>query len=206
MCGLSLGGGYPSWSIHRWGVPQLVHGGVSQLVQPKGGPLLCSLLGGPLLWSLSGGVPCDLSHNALRYCYRMPQCIMGKIHMGLPRPLQGSTSMTTLGGVPCDLFHNALDVISLLSDTNWWVWLDAAAYILLPQCIMGLGHMGPPELNRLTDRQTRLKTLPSRTTLRAVINNAFHSETVNIILDSEQTPIDSLVSDLLIYTRITFQL
>ena len=32
------------------------------------------------------GVPCDLSHNALIYCYRMPQCIMGKIHMGPPIP------------------------------------------------------------------------------------------------------------------------
>ena len=77
----------------------------------SGGPLLCSLLGGPLSCSLLGGVPCDLSHNALIYCYRMPQCIMGKI------------------------------------------------------------HMGPPQLNRLTDKQTRLKTLPSRTLrMRAVTN------------------------------------
>ena len=30
------------------------------------------------------GVPCDLSHNALIYHYRMPQCIMSKIHMGPP--------------------------------------------------------------------------------------------------------------------------
>ena len=30
------------------------------------------------------GVPCDLSHNPLIYHYRMPQCIMGKIHMGPP--------------------------------------------------------------------------------------------------------------------------
>ena len=35
------------------------------------------------------GVPCDLSHNALIYCYRiycyrMPQYIIGKIHMGTP--------------------------------------------------------------------------------------------------------------------------
>ena len=29
-------------------------------------------------------------------------------------------------------------------DTNWWVWLDAAAYILLPQCIMGKVTWDPP--------------------------------------------------------------
>ena len=70
-----------------------------------GGPLPCSLPGGPLPCSLlegstpmftsrgstsmftSGGVPCDLSHNALIYHYRTPQCIMGKIHMGPPQSL-----------------------------------------------------------------------------------------------------------------------
>ena len=51
-------------------------------------------------------------------------------------------------------------------DSNWWVWLDAAAYILLPQCIMGKVTWDPPEyygieLERLTDRQTGLKTLLS---------------------------------------------
>ena len=60
----------------------------------------------------SGGVPCDLSHNALIYCYRTPQCIMGKIHMGPP----------------------------------------------------------PPPIVEQTDRQTRVKTLPSRTTWGVVIN------------------------------------
>ena len=87
-------------------------GGVHFRVHFWGCPLPCSLLGGPLLCSLPGGVlqlvhpeegstsmftsggvhfcvhfggvPCDLSHNALIYCYRMPQCIMGKIHMGPP--------------------------------------------------------------------------------------------------------------------------
>ena len=56
-----------------------------------GGPFPSSLMGGPLLCSLLGGVPCDLSHNALIYCYRMPQCIMGKIHMGPPLKLNRLT-------------------------------------------------------------------------------------------------------------------
>ena len=42
--------------------------------------------GGPLPPPLPGGVPCDLSHNGLIYRYRIPQCIMGKIHMKPPPP------------------------------------------------------------------------------------------------------------------------
>ena len=44
-----------------------------------------------------------------------------------------------------------------------------------PQCIMGLGHMGPPppRVDRQTDRQTHVKTLPSHTTLRVVINHMY---------------------------------
>ena len=41
--------------------------------------------------------------------------------------------------------------------TNWWVWLDAAAYILLPQCIMGNVTWDPPEYYGIvgkTDWQT----------------------------------------------------
>ena len=50
------------------------------------------------------------------------------------------------------------------------MWLDAAAYTLLPQCIMGkvtcdcLPEYYGIELERLTDRQTGLKTLPLQTT------------------------------------------
>ena len=48
------------------------------------GPLPLPLLGGSSSATTSGGFPCDLSHNAVIYCYRMPQCIMGKIYMGSP--------------------------------------------------------------------------------------------------------------------------
>ena len=97
QCVVCLGG---------WGT-QLVHpeGGTPAGPSRGGGPLPCSLPGGPLPCSLLGvhfcvhfwGVSCDLSHNALIYCYRMPQCIMGKIHMGCPPPPQrvGQTDRQT---------------------------------------------------------------------------------------------------------------
>ena len=123
--------------------PPLLHpllGGCTSMFT-SGGPLPCSLLGvhfhfhfwGSTSMFTSGGVhfcvhfqgvhfhvhfwgvPCDLSDNALLYCYRMPQCIMGIIHMG----------------------------------------------------------PAPPEFNRLTDKQTRVKTLPTRTTWRAVKMHQF---------------------------------
>ena len=139
-------GWYPGWSIQggnlagpsRQGYPSWSIGGVLQLVHPaEGGPLPCSLLGGSTSVFTSRGVPCDLSHNALIYCYRMPSASWAKFNSR---------------GVPFDLSHNALIYC-----------------YRMPQCIMGKIHMGPPlELNRLTDRQTLLKTLPSRTTLRVV--------------------------------------
>ena len=121
--------------IHFWGggstsVFTSWGGGVPLPCSLLEGPLLCSLLGSPLPCSLLGGVhlcvhfweevPCDLSHNVLIYHYRMPQCIMGKIHIGPPPP------------------HK--------------------------------------ELDRLTDRQTLLKTLPSRTLrMRAVTSGLFYN-------------------------------
>ena len=42
-----------------------------------------------------GGVPCDLSHNALTYCCRTPQCIMGTIHIRPPPPTQSLTDWLT---------------------------------------------------------------------------------------------------------------
>ena len=81
--GPSRGGGDPGWSI----------GGESTSVfTSRGGPFACSLLGGVhfRVHFGGGGVPCDLSNNALIYHYRMPQCIIGKIHMGPPPP----TSLT----------------------------------------------------------------------------------------------------------------
>ena len=69
-------------------------GGSTSVFTSVGGPLLCSLLGvgGPLPCSLLGGpLPCPLLGGplpcSLIYHYRMPQCIMGKIHMG-PPPLE----------------------------------------------------------------------------------------------------------------------
>ena len=41
----------------------------------------------------------------------------------------------------------------------------------MSQCIMGKIYMGPPPRVEQTDRQTRVKTLPSRTTWRAVKNS-----------------------------------
>ena len=52
-----------------------------RLAPPMGNP--GSATGSTSMFT-SGGVPCDLSHNALIYCYRIPRCIMGKIHMGPP--------------------------------------------------------------------------------------------------------------------------
>ena len=60
-----------------------------------GGPLPCSFPGGStsIFTSvfISGGVPCDLSRHVLTYCYRTPQCIMGKIHMDPPPELDRLT-------------------------------------------------------------------------------------------------------------------
>ena len=81
-----------------------------------GGPLPCSLLGGPLPCSLlkgstSGGVPCNLSHNALIYHYRMPQCIMDKIHMGPPpHRVEQTDRQTLLKTLPS---HTTLQVIKM---------------------------------------------------------------------------------------------
>ena len=100
---------------HFWGgpLPPPLPGGPLPPPLPEGGSSSVTTLGGLLLPPLPGGrssststlgasssastsrgvlfhptsgVPCDLSHNALIYHYRMPQCIMGKIHMGLPPP------------------------------------------------------------------------------------------------------------------------
>ena len=81
-------------------------------------------------WSF-WGVPCDLSHDAWAL---------------LPRSFQQSFPSGPSGGshMTYPIMHLMLPVCS--PDTNWWVWLDAAAYILL----------GPPppriELDRLTDK------------------------------------------------------
>ena len=95
-----------------------------------------------------------------------------------PRFLGGSSSTTTSRGVlfhhhflwgPCDQSHNALDVTCLLSRHQlmglvWCSYLYTAAPVHHEK-----GHMGP-SLNRLTDRQTQLKTLPSHTMLLVVTN------------------------------------
>ena len=87
-------GGCPSWSIQGGSTSVFTSGGgpLPCSLLGGGGPLLCSLPGGPFPYSLLGGVPCDLFHNALIYCYRTPQCIMGKIHMGPPPPTSMFTS------------------------------------------------------------------------------------------------------------------
>ena len=73
--------------IHFWGGPLLCSllGGSTSMFTSRGDPLPCSILGGPLLCTLLGGFPCYPSHNALIYCYRMPQCITERSH-GTPPP------------------------------------------------------------------------------------------------------------------------
>ena len=171
--------------IHFWG------GSTSMFT--GGGPLPCSLLGGSTSMFTSRGVHFHVHFGGVHfhvhfwggvhfhvhfwgdptypimlliYCYRMLQCIMGKIRHGTPLHFHvhfwgggGPLPCSHLGGihfcvhfwggVPCDLSHNALIYC-----------------YRMPQCIMGKIHMGPPpppQLDRQTDRQTRLKTLPSRT-------------------------------------------
>ena len=76
----------------------------------------------------------------------------------------GSSSTTTSGGesdVTLPIMHLMLPVCS--PDTNWCFWLDAVTYILLPQCIMGQGHMGPPQswTDWLTDKHDWKYYLPA---------------------------------------------
>ena len=121
-----------SWAKFTWGVHIHVHF--------WGVPLLCSPL----------GVPCDLSHNALIYQYRIPSASWAKFTWG-------SSSMFTSRG------SDVTYAIMLLYTTIECPSASWAKFKI---------HMGPPpqELNRLTDRQTQLKTLPSRTLrMRAVI-------------------------------------
>ena len=85
---------------------------------------------------------------------------------GYPGPLPW---WPLLGAVPCDLSHNAVHVISALP-----------AYIVLPDSIMGRSH-GTPKVEQ-TDRQTWVKTLPSRTTWRAVKIDLMEIHSLNVLL------------------------
>ena len=64
-------------------LPLLVGGHLPPLL--PGGSSSTTTSRGVLFHHHFGGVPCDLFHNALIYCYRTPQCIMGKIHIGPPQ-------------------------------------------------------------------------------------------------------------------------
>ena len=91
-----LGGSH--FCVHFWGVHFHIHfwGGSTFMFTSRGVHFHVHMFtsgGSPLLVHFQGvhfhvhfwGVPCDLSHNALIYCYRTPQCIIGKIHMGPPQ-------------------------------------------------------------------------------------------------------------------------
>ena len=78
-------GGSTSMFISGGGSTSVSLLGVHFHVHLRGGPLPCSLLGGPM-WPI---------HNALIYHHRMPQRIMGKIHMGLPLELSRLTDRQT---------------------------------------------------------------------------------------------------------------
>ena len=122
--------------------PPLLHpllGGSISMFTSRG-PLPYSLLGGPLLCSLLGGV-----HFHVHFQGSTSVFTSG-----------GSTSMFTSGGshvtYPIMLLYTAIECPS----ASW------AKFTWDPP---------PPnkELDRLTDRQTLVKTLPSCTTWRAVI-------------------------------------
>ena len=164
MCGLSRGihfcdyfwGGPLLCSLLGGPLPCSLPGGPLPCSLPGGpprvtseGPLLCSLPGGSTSVFTSGGFPYDLSHNALIYHYRMPQCIMGTIHMGGPLPCSLGGSHVTY---PIMLLYTTIECLS----ASW------AKFKI---------HMGPPtELNRLTD--DTLKTLPSCTLHKQAIINS----------------------------------
>ena len=90
------GGGSTSVFTSGGSTFMFTSGGIHFCLHLWGGPLPCSLL----------GVPCDLSHNTLIYCYIMPQCIMGKIHMGPPPELDTQTDRKTrLKTLPSHTLH-----------------------------------------------------------------------------------------------------
>ena len=72
----------------------------------------------------------------------------------LPKSFQQSFPAAPSRGshVTYPIVHLMLPVCS--PDTNWWLWLDAAAYILLSQCIMGKVTWDPPHRVGQTDWQT----------------------------------------------------
>ena len=102
--GPCLGGSSSTTTSGGDPLPPPLPGGSSSTTTSRGSSSTTTTLGGPLPPPLPGdplpllllrgvlfhhhfwGVPCGLSHNALIYYYRMPQCIMGKIHMGPPPP------------------------------------------------------------------------------------------------------------------------
>ena len=102
----------------------------SQLVCALGGILGCCgtlVLGGPL-----------------------PPVLLGSSSTSTSRRRSSSTSTSGVlfhqyfwgSHVTYPIMHLMLPVCS--PDTNWWVWFDAATYILLHQCIMGKVTWDPP--------------------------------------------------------------
>ena len=146
----------------NWSSTTLFLGGVLFHVYFQGSHLPCPLLGGPLLCPFLGG---SSSMSTSRGSSSMPTSggVLFHVHFWggpLPCPLLGVLFHVHFWGVlfhvhfwgvPCDLSHNAF-----------------IYHYRTPQCIMSKIHMGPPPLIWMTDRQTWVKTLPSRTTWRAV--------------------------------------
>ena len=94
--------------------------------------------------------------------------------------LGGSTSMTTS--------HHPLELTSLLSRHQLMgLACYSSLYTLLPQCILGRSHGTPPV--EQTDRQTWVKTLPSRTLrMRAVMISNVISDTYYALMTNNFIP------------------
>ena len=76
--------------------------------------------------------------------------------------------------------HHPLDLTSLLSRHQLMgLACYSSLYTLLLQCILGRSHGTPPPRVEQTDRQTWVKTLPSRTLrIRAVNISAQHTRAI----------------------------
>ena len=146
--------------IPFWGVHFMFTSGRGPLpCSLLGGPLLCSLLGGPLPCSPSRGVhfhvhfwggplscsPCDLSHTALIYHYRMPSASWAKFTCSSGSRIS-HRGVLTLWGVPTPKAATFQKFVC----QNERIWTRRGACTgSTPGSPL---TWEPPEFNRLTDK------------------------------------------------------